>query len=285
MRVSNVIGLIVPDISNPFFATVARHVEQAARAGNYSVLLGDSQESTEIEVQTVALMQSRGVDGLIIAPVSGHGEHLIQFARRRMPQVLVDRAPPEHRVASVVVDNFGAAREGVRRLATSGHRAIGCIRGRKDSYSDQERFRGYRAAMKEHGFHPEKAWIVGGDYLVESGREGMRALLRSRTRPTAVMALGNLLALGALETLREAGITVPGGMSLISFDEQPWAALLAPPLTTIAQPAGEIGERAVELLFGSLRGERGKENLRLVLPYTIVDRDSVRVLATGFPDR
>ena len=279
LRVTKVIGLIVPDISNPFFAALARHIEHMARENGYSVLLGDSQESVEMEADVSHLMRSRAVDGLIIAPVSGQGIHLSQFFKEGKGLVLVDRAPTHAAVTSVVLDNFGAAREGVRYLAAAGHRAIGCLRGIAESHSDRERVRGYRQGMKELGLPIRRSWIAGGSYSVESGREGALVLAQLKERPTAILALGNLLALGALEVLHKANLSVPGDVSLISFDEQPWAASLFPPLTTIAQPVQEMGERAMKLMLEQLQGgiARGAPQ-QAVLPFAIIERKSVEIL-------
>ena len=273
---SQTLGLIIPDISNPFFATLGRHVERAARAQGYSVLLADSQESVEVEVESFATMESRHVDGLIVAPVSGQGPSRKLFAHWGKPLVVVDRAPAELHAVSVVVDNFEAARQGILLLAASGHRAIGCIHGDSSSFSDSERIRGYHSAMKELGLRPAKSWVTGGDYSIESGSNGSRELLSSSKRPTAILAFGNLLALGALNAIREMHLRVPADVSMISFDEQPWAASMAPPLTTIAQPVERMGEMAAKLLLESLRSKSKRQiPRRIVLPFSILKRASI----------
>ena len=277
LRVSHVIGLIVPDIANPFFAALALHIERAARIAGYSVLLANSQESVEDEADAVRVMQSRTVDGLIIAPVSGVGEHLEQFGRGGKALVLVDRAPTEATVSSVILDNFGAAREGVRVMAKAGHHAIACLRGAPASYADGERVRGYRQTLMDLGLPVREEWIAGGEYNTQSGCRGTLSFLRLKERPTAILALGNLLALGALEALQETKLRVPDDMSLLSFDEQPWAAFLSPPMTTINQPVQLMGERAVELVLAHMKNDipHGQPR-RTVLPFTIINRMSIR---------
>lgn len=281
LRTTHTLGLIVPDISNPFFAAFCRRVEQVARPRGYSVLVADSQESTEVERDVLQLMRSRSVDGLIIAPVSGQGEHLKQLIRAGQPLVLVDRVAPGLRAPSVVLDNVGAARAGVRLLAAAGHRQIACLQGLPGSAANQERVSGYRAELTKLGLRAPSAWITGGDYTVESGRLGTLELLRQKQRPTAILALGNLLALGALEAARAAGLSVPGQVSLVSFDEQPWAAALSPALTTISQPVDEMGEQTMALLFRSLSGSAPAKPPRIVLPFSIMARASVTPCTEG----
>jgi DNA-binding LacI/PurR family transcriptional regulator len=179
-------------------------------------------------------------------------------------------------VPAVVLDNFGAARAGVRLLAAAGHRRIACLQGVATSAADRERVLGYRAALKNLGLRPHRAWLAGGDYSVDSGRQGTAQLLALTPRPTAILALGNLLALGAIEALRGAGVVVPDEMSLVSFDEQPWAASLSPALTTIAQPVNEMAIAAVELLFRRLEGKlSARTPRRITLPFTIIERGSL----------
>ena len=272
------LGLIIPDISNPFFATLARHIERAARAEGYWVLLADSQESTEIEAEIFSAMKVRQVDGLIVAPVSGQGTSGQPCAQWTKPLVVTDRAPEGLHGLSVVVDNREAARQGVLYMVARGHRAIACLHGDSNSYADHERVQGYRTAMRESGLRVEKSWITGGQYSIESGSQGTDHLIASPTRPTAILALGNLLALGALNTLRENRLKVPEDVSLISFDELPWAASMAPPLTTIAQPVEDMGRMALGLLLQALRSKDRILHQRLTLKVSIIERKSVRRL-------
>ncbi|MBC8009132.1 MAG: substrate-binding domain-containing protein, partial [Burkholderiales bacterium] len=158
----------------------------------------------------------------------------------------------------------------------AGHRRIACLQGLPASIANGERVAGYRAELKALGLRAAAAWLDGGDYTVESGRSGTELLLALREPPTAILALGNLLALGALEALRVAGRRVPADVSVVSFDEQPWAASLAPPLTTIAQPVADMGSAAMRLLFTGLDAKAASApSARVVLPFTVIERESV----------
>jgi LacI family transcriptional regulator len=276
LRSTGTLGLVVPDISNPFFAGLSREVELAARARGFAVLLADSREDAGVEEDLCRVMRGRGVDGLIVAPVDGRGGHLGQLAEAVRALVLVDRVAPGIPAPAVVLDNAGASAAAVRLLVAAGHRSIGCVQGLPASAANEARVTGFREAMAAAGLPASQEAIAGDDYTVESGRAAARRLLGRTHRPTAILALGNLLALGVLEAAREAGLAVPGELSLISFDEQPWAAALAPPLTTIVQPLASMGREAMRLLFARLDGdETAGEAARVVLPFEIRVRASV----------
>lgn len=277
-RSTMTLGLVLPDISNPFFAHLAAHVERLARAAGYSVLLADSQESVEVESQSLRLMLSRRVDGLILAPVASAPLALDALHASGIPCVQVDRVFDDPALPSVATANFDGAREAVRHFIASGHRAIACIQGLPGNHANDERVRGYRAAMKAARLKVNPAWITGGDYTPETGSAAIAALFApaDRAPPTAVLALGNLIALGALRALRRRRLRVPRDVSLISFDEQPWAELIDPPLTTVSQPIEDIGARAMELLFARMKKPGSCARApHLTLPVILQKRASV----------
>lgn len=275
LNATHTLGFVVPDISNPFFASLCRRVEQIARTRGYTVLVADSEENVDVEKQVLTMIRGRRVDGMIVAPVQGAGSHLSDLARSVVPLVFVDRVAPALGAPAVVFDNAGAARAGVRRLAAAGHRAIACLQGAPESTVNRERVRGYRAEMKALGLTVPTAWVAGGSYSVESGREGVKRLLKMRRPPTAILALGNLIALGALDAQRELELDPRRRLALVSFDEQPWAASLSPSLTTLAQPIGPMADRIMDLLFQRLAsGAPPSTPERVVMPFTLIDRES-----------
>lgn len=277
LRTTNTLGLVIPDISNPFFASLARKVESVARARGYSVLLADSQENTDVEGDSLKLMASRRVDGLVIAPVGEQSRHLADWLHSGSPVVVVDRVFPDLPAASVCADNAEGARQAVLHFAAQGHQTIACLQGLPRTFANRERIKGYRQGLKDAKLRYDASLIAGNDYASETGRHAVQQLFLQTRRPTALLALGNLLALGALQALRDLGLRVPDDVSLISFDEQPWAALLSPAMTTVSQPIELIGETAVELLFAQMEGRkttRAKAEHRVV-PVRLVERDSV----------
>lgn len=280
LRTTQTIGLIIPDVSNPFFAALARQVEHLARAQGYSVLLADSQESTEVEAEAVRLMRSRRVDGLVVAPVGLEAAHLQSLRAEQWPLVLMDRVPAGFTGPCVTSDHRQGTRLAMRHLIGHGHRRIVCLQGLPGSSANQERVHGYRQSLKKAGLPVDEALIIGHDYAIETGREAVQQLFRSsRPRPTAILALGNLIALGALQALRALKLKVPRQVSLISFDEQPWAELIDPPLTTLSQPIEALAERAMGLLFQQLHPTAAAPaKPKLVLPVTLISRGSVAPL-------
>lgn len=281
LRQTLTIGLLIPDIANPFFASLACAVERAARAAGYTVLLCDSQESTGIERETVDLLHSRRVDGLILAPVGETHRHLLSLQQAGIPVVLADRVFPQWEVPSVVADSYGGARMAVDHLVAHGHRRIGCVQGLAASYSNTERLRGFKAGLKAAGIRFDAGLLRGTDFTAEGGYQAALELCRNpQTRPTALFTLGSLLALGALRAIHECGLTVPQQVSVISFDEQPWAEFLSPSLTTIAQPVERIANEAFARLLEIMRPDGGSKTAAgvLTLPVRLISRESVRAL-------
>lgn len=278
LRTTQTLGLVIPDISNPFFASLARQIEHQARARGYSVLLADSQESVEVEAEAVRLMRARRVDGLIIAPVGTTSRAALAPLATRLPLVLIDRILPDFAGPSVTADNFAGARDATRLLLARGHRRIGCLQGRPDSSVQEERLRGHQAALAEAGIAMDPALLCGGMHAPDAGRSGIETWFRpGGAAPTAVLAFSNLLALGALQALRRLGLGVPEDVSLIAFDDQPWTELIAPPLTTVAQPVEALAEAAMQRLFERLRTTASAPPAATaeVLPVRLIERDSV----------
>jgi LacI family transcriptional regulator len=278
LRTTHTLGLVIPDISNPFFAALARQIEHQARAHGYSVLLADSQESVEVEAEAVRLMRGRRVDGLVIAPVGTASRVALAPLAGRLPLVLIDRILPDFAGPSVTADNFAGARDATRLLIARGHRRIGCLQGRPDSSVQEERLRGHQAALAEAGIAMDPALLCGGVHAPDAGRLGMETWFGpSGAAPTAVLAFGNLLALGALQALRRLGLGVPEDVSLIAFDDQPWTELIAPPLTTVAQPVEALAEAAMRRLFERLRATASASPAASaeVLSVRLIERDSV----------
>jgi LacI family transcriptional regulator len=279
LRKTHTIGLIIPDISNSFFAAIARHVEREAARSGYFIILCDSQDSTETEVESIRLLQARSVDGLIISPVGRIGTHLVDLRENGTPVVLVDRYFPDLDLPYVTTDNRQGALDAVSYLIGMGHRRIACIRGLPDSSSGKDREAGYREALTQCGIEIDEVLIGGDDFSEQTGYTEVQRLLRGKgEKPTALFSQGNLIAFGAMRAIAEAGLAIPEDISLISFDDHYYASFLTPPLTTVAQQNEEIGCNAVKLLFKQLdQGAAGKIK-GISLPATLVTRKSVAPL-------
>lgn len=271
---TNTIGIIIPDISSPFFAYLIRRVQNTAHSLGYTVVVCNTDETLEQEIEHVNVMYRNRVDGLIAMPVGKEYGHYAEWYERGRPLVLLDRCFDVMDVSSVVVDNFAGSKEAVEHLIAHGHRRIGIIQGLPGTYAETERLRGYVAALEEHGIPEDSALVVGGDVREENGYMETKLLLAADERPTALFATSDLITLGALKALAEEGLSVPSDVSLIMFDDADFAPYLTCPITAIRQPKELMGEMAAKLLVEELKGER-KSSKRIVLTTQLIVRDSV----------
>jgi LacI family transcriptional regulator len=272
------IGLIVPDIANPFFAAIARAISTAAHERGYSVLLGDAGDDVAREIELLDGLLARQPDGLLVIPVGQQGDHLRAFESGQTPIVLVDRGFPSLRLPSVTSDSRQGSYAAVSHLIDHGHRRIACVRGLSGTMPDELRMQGYRDALAAHGIEFDGLLVAGSGFGKESGINGTKALLDSGVPFTAIFAFSNLIGIGALEALLEAGIKVPADVSLVSFDEQPYSGVLAVPMTTVRQDAAELGRLAVEMLCGRIANPVGQPPASAVVPTALVPRSSVASL-------
>ncbi|MEM6916953.1 MAG: LacI family DNA-binding transcriptional regulator [Verrucomicrobiota bacterium] len=246
------IGLLVPDITNPFFSSLARAIELRFRDLGIAVLLSDSAEDHETELLLLNKLLARRLDGLILAPVGEVSENLEDaISRSPMPIVLLDRLLPGIQVPSVSLDNRGAGKLAAEHLLAKGHRDIGCLRGDPAAVADHDRLEGVQEALRNASIPPENLSIAGEGFTREESYAGAQSLLSGNARPTGIISLSGQGVLGVLEASRELGLAIPTDFSLIAFDEQPWSALMQPPITTVAQPIEEMAARAVELLHAA----------------------------------
>jgi LacI family transcriptional regulator len=275
LRKTHTLGLVIPDISNPFFAGVAREIEKTARSYSYSIIFCDSEESTRLEAEAVALLQGRKVDGMLVCPVGQEAHHLRQLRERHLPLVLIDRVLPEIACPFVGSDNRRGAIDAVNYLLDNGHRSIACIQGLRNTSTNLERVRGYVDAFSARGMPVDESLIVGTSFGEETGYIETKLLLSRTHRPTALFAFGNLIALGALRALAEGNQRVPEDISLLSFDDQRYFSFLATPVTTIAQQSEEIGRIAVKLLVDEIRSPGAHTEGGIFLPPRLITRSSV----------
>ena len=275
---SATIGLVVPDISNPFFAGTARVVENEARARGYSVVLCDTQDSTDIEVESLALLLSRKVEGLVVLPVGQSSDHLRRFESGPMPVVIVDRSFADLKLPRVVSDNRAGSARAVEYLLRHGHRTIACIQGLSCTGPNDDRVRAWRETLAAHGIAPVSSLLAGDAFSEESGYRATKRLLSARPDVTAIWALSSVIVLGVYRALQEVGAHIPDDVSVVSFDDPPWASFLSTPLTTVAQQNDRMGREAVRMLFERIGATRRMKPERLTLPTKLIERRSVRTL-------
>jgi DNA-binding LacI/PurR family transcriptional regulator len=248
---TDTIGIVIPDITNPFFTDVIRGVETEARVSGYSLILTDSNEDPALEESNLNMLFARRADGILLAPTA---DSRIQgrLARRHFPLVLFDRICAGFKGSSVVTDNFGAAYDATRHLLTLGHRRIAIITGTLDLPNAFDRLEGFRHALQEARVVLPQEYLRRGDFQLESGYRHGRELMRLSDPPTAVFACNNKMTLGLMRALFEIPVPCPERVSVLGFDDFDWAANFSPRLTTVAQPTLEIGKQAVQLLLAKI---------------------------------
>jgi LacI family transcriptional regulator, galactose operon repressor len=255
MQRTSVIGLIIPDIENPFFTSLARGVEDAAQRTNLSVVLCNTDEDVEKERRYLDIALAEQMAGVIVAAASRRRTDLSGLGARGMPVVAVDRRPRAAEVDAVMVDNQHGGEDATAHLLERGYARVACITGPAGVSTSEDRLAGYRAAMHEAGVPDDwtRAHTRHADFRVDGGYAAMRELLALRTPPDAVFVTNNLMTVGALQALREVGIEPPE-FGILSFGDVPWASLVRPPLTTVQLPAYDLGGAAAALLQDRLAG-------------------------------
>lgn len=277
LRRSHTLGVVLPDISNPFFPEVVRGLEDAAHASGYNVILCNSDLDTAKELEYFEVLRQKRVDGLIYHSGTITDAHLAAFQRLKLPVVLAATEDPRGELPCVLVDNRQAAAEVMEHLIGLGHRRVAVVTG-NDPVSGESRLRGYRDSLARHGLRLDDGLVVHAEWTADQAYQAVQSLLKRRPLPTAFAAASDLMALGVMGALHDAGLRVPEDVSVIGFDNIQLAGTVRPGLTSMAQPMYEIGSEAASLLIHCLTEEdpkacRGRGG-RNVLPHRLVVRDS-----------
>lgn len=271
---AHLVGLIIPDIQNPFYAEIARGVEDVAYANEYALILCNSDENPDKERFYLDVMRDESVDGLVLPPFDDSDAAVIELVKTGLPVVCVDRSLAKVQTDIVEVDNHRGAFEAVSHLIEKGHRGIGLIEGRSHVSTSRERRRGYLDALAAHGIAARKELMRSGDFKQESGRVLANELFDLRKPPAALFVCNNLMTVGALAALHHRGLRVPHDVAVVGFDDLPWAEALDPPPTVVRQPAYEVGRQAMELLLKRImEPARPAVTVRL-LPELVVRRST-----------
>ena len=270
---SRLLGLIVSDITNPFFPELVRQFESLAQQRQYDLILTSTDYQTERMTACLRRMLERKVDGVALM-TSEMDEGLIEeLARRGVPLVFMDVGQVGARMSHVAMDYANGIRQAVDHVVTLGHRRIAFISGPLELHSARIRHDAFVEGLREHGITPDKALIREGTHTAEGGQRAMEALLRIRHRPTAVVCSNDWTAIGALHAIDAAGLRVPEDVSIVGFDDTPIASYSRPPLTTVRMSASEIGATACKALF-DLIDDKNHDGALLRIPTELVVRGS-----------
>lgn len=268
---SSLIGLIVSDVTNPFFTELVECIQSDAERAGYSVLLGISDHDAEREDDLLKLMRSHQAAGTILCPAGGE-EHYAdgRLSRGRMRIVAVDNASPALGVDGFALDNRRAADLAVSHLLALGHRRIGVVAGISHQHVSRERLQGYHDALARQGVGPAPDLVGHGNFRIEDAYATCRRLLRIAPRPTALFVANNLMLIGVMRALADEGVTVPRDMSVCSIDDFPWAPAFQPALTVVRQPIAEMASAAFRRLVERLGSDGAEARERLFAPELVV---------------
>jgi LacI family transcriptional regulator len=276
---TNTIALVVSDITNPFFTTIARGVEDVAGPRGFAVMYCNTDESDDEEARYLRLLVERQVDGVLLVP-SGANAAIRLLRDHKVPLVVLDRRVPGRRIDTVRCDSEAGAYTLARHLITLGHRRLGVLTGRRTISTSADRVAGVRRALHESGLTLDDALVRWGRFnfgdlnLADGHQMAVEVLAATDDPPTALFAANNFIAFGAVRAIHEMGLRIPDDISIVAFDDLPTEWVSDPFLTVAAQPAYEIGRRAAEMLIDRLTGERTRTGESVLLPFEIIVRRS-----------
>lgn len=268
------LALIVSDITNPFWTTVARGVEDTARSRDYSVFLYNTDENPLKQRRCLDVVVAQQVDGVIIAPYDSDAQNLAPLRQRNIPTVIIDRRIEGWDVDSVRGDSLSGAKALVQHLIRLGHKRIAMISGPAITSTAEDRVTGYCMALAEAGIPLDTRLIRRGEYRAMSGEELTLRLLDEGLKPTAIFAANQFIALGVINAVEKRGLRIPQDIALVCFDDLPDVSRLFPFLTVVVQPAYDMGVHAAQLLLSRLDSEVSLQPRHVVLPTRLIVRHS-----------
>lgn len=282
-RRTHVVGILLPDIANPFSAELAGSIQQVLLERGYSAFVSITEQSVQRERAALDAFFDHRVEGIVVATVEtkAGNEALGRFARQGMPIVVVGRALSQPALDRVTADHWRGAYDAVAHLISLGHQRIGFIGASVLNAGRLRRFQGFLDCLREHGLNVPEDLIVGPDadfgpgYSTQAdGYQGMKRLLALSDPPSAVFARNDFTAMGAISAARDCGLRIPDDVAIVGFDNVPLAAYATPPLTTVAQPTTEQGRKAAIMLLERIDGQAGREGREACFDCQLIIRES-----------
>lgn len=264
------IGLLIPDLANPFFAELARHVEDRAHELGYNVMICNTDNDESKELKYVQLLRQKSVDGIIAATGVKNDAALKELISHQVPISLIARNHSHLSASSVQVDDYAGGYAAAQHLIGQGHKRIAIVLENLRITSSKERLRGYRDALNDAGIPYDPTFVLESDFTIEGGRQAGGRLLDAAEPPSAVFACNDLLAIGVLQAAKERRVHVPEQLSVIGFDNTILAEIASPPLTTIAQPIEAMGHQVVDLIVDEIAGKSTVKKRVVLMPELII---------------
>jgi LacI family transcriptional regulator len=273
---TSTIGVVISDITNPFFSDLVRGIEDRiyGREEGFNLILCNTDEDTTRERMCLDVLQERRVEGLIIVPAGDNEDCLNEIVRSGLPVVFADRTVEGVEADTVLVDNVDGTFRLTQHLVGLGHRRIGVLQSERAATSVAERILGWRRALEGARIGVDVALVTRGGCTIEDARQAGLALLDDPGRPTAVLCTNNVMTLGMIQAIADRGLRCPEDIAVVGFDDFPWATAFSPRLTALAQPAYAMGTEAVDLLFARIAQDSLGRAVRRVLKGSLVVRAS-----------
>ncbi|NOX66881.1 MAG: LacI family transcriptional regulator [Chlorobi bacterium] len=271
LKKSFTIGLIIPNVASPYFIGIARSLDAECTKEGYTLIISDTNENQEKEIKAVYDLYSRGVDGLVIAPVQDSDEHIKDLIDKKFPFVLIDRYFEKYDTNAVICNDKESAYNAVKHLIDLGHKRIGFISGRPNLYPVVERLEGYKNVLEENNLEFNQDLIFSSSPTLDDAYEASIKLMELPVPPTAILITGTIITFGVLKAIIEKKKTVPKDLSIIAFTDTILASYFMSPVSTVSHKVDEIGTKAFEILFEHMKSDD--------LPYSKV------VIDTNFVDR
>lgn len=252
---TNTIGLLLPSVSNPYFADLSSVIIAEANKRNYTTIVLDSMENENNQATGIATLLSRRVDGIIAAPCGSDPSLFEEINRKTLPIILIDRSFEGAQLPYVTTNNYSGGVKATEELIRNGHKRIACIQGVTTSVPNKRRVAGYTDTLRKAGLE-DMALVVGNEFSIQNGYLETKLLLNRNPRPTAILALSNTIGLGAIKAIREAGLDIPDDISLIAYDDNIYMDYITPPISRIGQPIEEMAKLAIKILFECIESKK-----------------------------
>jgi len=275
---SKIIGLVLPDNTNPYFAEIAWSIEFASRNQGYSVILCNSDGDVQKEGSYINVLIENQVDGVILVAAGDSTANFLKLQESKIPTVMVDRDSPNVNTDSIQIDNSNGGRIATHHLISLGHEHIACVTGPRQITPSYDRVDGYQKALTQAGLPINENFIIKGDFKPQGGYLATKKLLAMNPRPTAIFACNDLMAFGVIRAVTESGMNVPQDLSIVGFDDIYLSTYINPPLTTIKQPRLEMGQEAVNSLILRMK-DHERYSRSILLNTELIIRSSTILLS------
>lgn len=271
------LGLLIPDVVNPFFAEMTRNIEDRAQELGFNLVICNTDNDENKEFNYIQLLRQKRVDGIILATGVRNDKLLKELIHEQTPIALIAREMSMLAASTVLVDDFAGGYSAASYLVGLGHKRIAIIAENLNLASSRERVRGYRFALEEAGISYDEKLVKESDFSLAGGGQAANELLDGSQPPTAVFACNDLLAIGAIQAAKQRGLSIPAELSIVGFDNTVLAAISDPPLTTVAQPIQAMGQQVVDLITQQINNPKSVKQRIVLLPELMV-RGSAREL-------